>query len=149
MEEHFLDVLPNDERFKKVKIIVINVSCSKSGIVNPVDFILQEGVSASIKDLAQGSLDNSKIRGLAFQHLGILKHAMKFPYLQGIVYMTRSIHEYENYDVIKKALEETREETAKQGSFEVIQALPNMANRLKEVVRPSYDPSNEQSIYKG
>ena len=60
-EESFLDALPTDERLKKVRIIVVNVPCSKSGIVNPVDFILQEGVTNSIKELARGNTDSSKV----------------------------------------------------------------------------------------
>lgn len=63
-EESFLDALPTDERLKKVRIIVVNVPCSKSGIVNPVDFILQEGVTNSIKELARGNTDSSKVGSL-------------------------------------------------------------------------------------
>ncbi|EDO31651.1 predicted protein [Nematostella vectensis] len=134
LEEHFLDAIPNDERFRKVKIIVVNVPCSKTGIVNPVDFVLQEGVSASIKELARGGLDNSKIRGLAFQHLGVLKHAMSFPLLQGIVYITRSIHTWENIDVVKKAMEEIREAGGKLDSYyDLAPALPNLAKQLEAI----------------
>ena len=60
-EESFLDALPTDERLKKVRIIVVNVPCSKSGVVNPVDFVLQEGIAASIKELARGNIDSSKV----------------------------------------------------------------------------------------
>ena len=60
-EESFLDALPTDERLKKVRIIVVNVPCSKSGVVNPVDFVLQEGVTNSIKELARGNVDSSKV----------------------------------------------------------------------------------------
>lgn len=63
-EESFLDALPTDERLKKVRIIVVNVPCSKSGVVNPVDFVLQEGVTNSIKELARGSIDSSKVNFL-------------------------------------------------------------------------------------
>ena len=60
-EESFLDALPTDECLKKVRIIVVNVPCSKSGVVNPVDFVLQEGVTNSIKELARGNVDSSKV----------------------------------------------------------------------------------------
>ena len=60
-EESFLDALPTDELLKKVRIIVVNVPCSKSGVVNPVDFVLQEGVTNSIKELARGNVDSSKV----------------------------------------------------------------------------------------
>jgi len=117
---------------------VVNAQCSKSGIVNPVDFILQEGVSSSIKELAQGGLETSKIRGLAFQHISLLRHAMKFPQIQAIVYMTRSASEIENLDVVKKAMQEINEDlnANKAGSFEIVQALPALAHILKDIVLP-------------
>lgn len=122
-----------------MKIIVVNVPCSKSGLVNPVDFILQEGVTSSIKELSQGGLDAGKLRGLAFQHLGILKHAMKFPLVQAIVYITRSVSEYENLDVVRKAMDEMKEDlnNNKTGTFEINQALPTLVHSLKDVALPA------------
>ena len=137
-EESFLDALPTEERLKKVRIIVVNVPCSKSGIVNPVDFVLQEGVTSSIKELARGNIDTSKVKGLAFQHLSFLRHAMKFPQAQAIIYITRSTHNSENMDVVKKAMEMNQEERSKQTSFyELTPALPKLAQSLKEAARIS------------
>ena len=146
-EESFLDALPTDERLKKVRIIIVNVPCSKSGIVNPVDFVLQEGVTSSLKELAQGNADSSKVKGLAFQHLSFLRHAMKFPQAQAIVYITRSTHNSENMDVVKKAMEMNQEERSKQTSFyELTPALPRLAQSLKEAARISNGLQNEISL---
>lgn len=132
LEENFLDTIPNDERFKRVKIIVVNVPCSKSGIVNPVDFVLQEGVTTSIKELAQGNVDSSKVKGLAFQHTNMLRHAMKFPLLQGVVYVTRSSYEVENENVVKKAVEEHKEEHHRDNTFfDPAPVLPDLAQSLR------------------
>lgn len=43
MSENFLEVEPDDNRFKNVKVILITADCSKSGIADPVDFIVNEG----------------------------------------------------------------------------------------------------------
>lgn len=138
LEESFLDALPTDERFKKVRIIVVNVPCSKSGIVNPVDFVLQEGVTSSIKELARGNVDTSKVKGLAFQHLSFLRHAMKFPQVQAIIYITRSTQNVENMDVVKKAMEMNQEERSKSTSyFELTPVLPKVSQNLKEAARIS------------
>lgn len=146
-EESFLDALPTDERLKKVRIIVVNVPCSKSGIVNPVDFVLQEGVTSSFKELARGNADKSKVKGLAFQHLSFLRHAMKFPQAQAIVYVTRSTHESENEDVVKKAMEMNQDERSKQTSFyELTPALPRLAQSLKEAGRVSNGLQKEISL---
>ncbi|CAH3176276.1 unnamed protein product [Porites evermanni] len=137
-EESFLDALPTDECLKKVRIIVVNVPCSKSGVVNPVDFVLQEGVTNSIKELARGNVDSSKVKGMAFQHLSFLRHAMKFPQVQAIIYITRSINNSENMDVVKKAMEMNQDERSKQSSyFELTPALPKLAQSLREAARIS------------
>lgn len=43
MTENFLNVDPEDNRFKNAKVILITADCSKSGITNPIDFIVNEG----------------------------------------------------------------------------------------------------------
>lgn len=43
MSENFLDVEPDDNRFKNAKVILITADCSKSGVANPIDFIVNEG----------------------------------------------------------------------------------------------------------
>ena len=79
-----------------------------------------------------------QIKGLAFQHLSFLRHAMKFSQVQAIVYITRSTHNSENMDVVKKAMEMNQEERSKQTSFfELAPALPQVAQSLKQVAKIS------------
>ncbi|XP_067041806.1 putative methyltransferase NSUN7 [Acropora muricata] len=141
--ESFLDALPTDERLKNVRLIVVNVPCSKSGVVNPVDFVLQEGIATSIKELARGKTDSSKLKGLAFQHLSFLRHAMKFPQAQAIVYVTRSTHSSENMEVVKKAMEMNQDERS---VFELSPALPQLAESLRESARASNGLKNDVSL---
>ncbi|XP_060075252.1 putative methyltransferase NSUN7 [Ylistrum balloti] len=106
LTEPFLSVEPDDTRFKNVKVILITADCSKSGITNPIDFIVNEGEDMKIlKDLSVGETDESKLGELAGQHNELLKHAMKFNKAQAVVYMTRSIHELENENVVSKSTE--------------------------------------------
>ena len=138
LEDSFLDALPSDERLKKVRLIVVNVPCSKSGIVNPVDFVLQEGVTSSIKELARGNIDNTKVKGLAFQHLSVLRHALKFPLVQAIVYITRSTHKSENADVVSKALAMVQEEKSNPSDvFDLMPVLPGLDQKLRQSARIS------------
>lgn len=106
LTEPFLSVEPDDTRFKNVKVILITADCSKSGITNPIDFIVNEGEDMKIlKDLSVGETDESKLGELAGQHNELLKHAMKFNKTQAVVYMTRSVHELENENVVSKSIE--------------------------------------------
>ena len=75
---------------------------------------------------------------MAFQHLSFLRHAMKFPQVQAIIYITRSINNSENMDVVKKAMEMNQDERSKQSShFELTPALPKLAQSLREAARIS------------
>ena len=63
---------------------------------------------------------------------------MKFPQVQAIVYITRSTHNSENMDVVKKAMEMNQEERSKQTSFfELTPALPQVAQSLRQAARIS------------
>ena len=41
-QENFLDVNLEDERFKHIKVVLVSADCSRSGVANPVDFIVSE-----------------------------------------------------------------------------------------------------------
>ena len=43
LQESFLNVEADDPRFKNVKVVLVTADCSKSGIANPIDFIVNEG----------------------------------------------------------------------------------------------------------
>ena len=63
---------------------------------------------------------------------------MKFPQTQAIIYITRSTHNAENMDVVKKAMEMNQEERSRRTSFyELTPALQRLAQSLKEAARIS------------
>ena len=43
MMEKFEEIDPNDERVKNTKLALITANCSRSGVTNPVTFIVSEG----------------------------------------------------------------------------------------------------------
>lgn len=49
MFENFLDIELDDNWFKNVKVIFIIVDCSKLGVVNFIDFIVNEGEGGYIE----------------------------------------------------------------------------------------------------
>ncbi|KAK6172528.1 hypothetical protein SNE40_016163 [Patella caerulea] len=106
VSESFLDVEPDDSRFKTARVVLVTAFCSKSAVTNPVEFVVSEGEDMTIlKDLSVGEMDETRIGDLMHQHTLILRHAMKFSKVQAVVYMTRSVHEAENENVVQKTVE--------------------------------------------
>ncbi|CAE6437225.1 unnamed protein product [Rhizoctonia solani] len=92
----FLEQDPSDARFKQVTHILLDPSCSGSGIVNRLDYLTQE---ASADDSSDMRLD-----ALASFQRNMILHAAKFPSVERIVYSTCSIHVTENEGVVRDAL---------------------------------------------
>lgn len=96
--QDFLKAEPSDKTFRNVKSILLDPSCSGSGIVNSPDRL------GDVKEE-----DGNRIKSLSNFQLVALKHAMSFPNVNRIVYSTCSIHQRENEDVVAAALKETNE----------------------------------------
>ncbi|CAL1716825.1 unnamed protein product [Somion occarium] len=94
----FLTVSPDDPKYNSVTHILLDPSCSGSGIVNRLDHLL-ESESESMDDR------ETRLNKLADFQLMMIKHAMKFPSVKRIVYSTCSIHAAENEHVVRDALQ--------------------------------------------
>lgn len=135
--QDFLSVDPNDVEYANVTHILLDPSCSGSGIVNRLDHLVQtenEGDSETDKRLEK----------LASFQLTMIRHAMKFPSLRRLVYSTCSIHAKENEEVVIQALEC---DEAIQGGFlledrsKVIPAWPRRG-MLPEGIATAFDPGS-------
>ncbi|RHZ70851.1 hypothetical protein Glove_265g15 [Diversispora epigaea] len=105
IHESFLEANPLDPKYSRVEYILIDPSCSGSGILSRLDHLLDNSAEND-----QGTSENSlkeRLENLSeFQKKTIL-HAFKFPSVKKIVYSTCSIHAQENEHVVKHALEQT------------------------------------------
>ncbi|OCH95464.1 S-adenosyl-L-methionine-dependent methyltransferase [Obba rivulosa] len=118
----FLTVSPEDPKYKDVTHILLDPSCSGSGIVNRLDYLLD----AETQDAEE---DRQRLDKLASFQLLMIRHAMKFPSVKGIVYSTCSVHAIENEHVVRQAL---RTEEALSGGFKLAprgQILPQWGRR--------------------
>lgn len=101
LHQDFFKADGTDDRFKSVSSILLDPSCSGSGIVNAPDRFADD---ADSKD---------RIQTLSNFQLVALKHAMtSFPKVDRIVYSTCSLHEEENEQVVATALKEVNGETS-------------------------------------
>ncbi|XP_076330541.1 LOW QUALITY PROTEIN: 26S rRNA (cytosine-C(5))-methyltransferase nsun-5-like, partial [Tachypleus tridentatus] len=95
----FSSLDPATEPFSSVEYILLDPSCSGSGIVNRLDYGSNE------------TSDPSRIRKLAWFQKQLLSHSLTFPNVKRIVYSTCSINQEENEEVIKAVLETTKDFT--------------------------------------
>ncbi|NXG75916.1 NSUN5 methyltransferase, partial [Baryphthengus martii] len=92
-QQDFLTVDPRDPKYSKVTYILLDPSCSGSGMVSRVP---REEPAASAE----------RLRALTAFQRKVLSHALSFPALRRLVYSTCSLHREENEDVVQAVLQE-------------------------------------------
>ncbi|CAK9785657.1 S-adenosyl-L-methionine-dependent methyltransferase [Cutaneotrichosporon oleaginosum] len=80
--------------YPNVTRILLDPSCSGSGIVNRLDYLVEQ----------EENEDDERLDKLAAFQLQMIQHAFKFPAVTRIVYSTCSIHAEEDERVVAKAL---------------------------------------------
>ncbi|PAN04744.1 hypothetical protein PAHAL_1G088300 [Panicum hallii] len=97
----FLDIDSNDPSYAEVRAILLDPSCSGSGIsTERLDYLLP---SHSRDDQDDASTSSRVLKLSAFQKKA-LSHALSFPSVERVVYSTCSIHQAENEDVVSAVL---------------------------------------------
>jgi putative methyltransferase len=92
LNENFLTVDVNLDRYKNVRSILCDPSCSGSGVVRDVCRVLQN----DHKNLHQTDNDieqNERLMKLQSFQISVIEKAMSFPNVQTVVYSTCSIHQ--------------------------------------------------------
>lgn len=106
--QDFLTVNPCEAKYQKVSHILVDPSCSGSGMPDRMRELTDE----------VGSDNEERLRALsAFQRKAV-SHALKFPSVQYVAYSTCSVHQQENEDVVKDILEQ-------HPHFRLVNALPS------------------------
>ena len=90
----FTTLDPTESRFKKITHILLDPSCSGSGL-DRLEYNQDDS------DLS------SRLRNLATFQTSLLKHALSFPSVERVVYSTCSYHTEEDEQVVKEVLNET------------------------------------------
>jgi 16S rRNA C967 or C1407 C5-methylase (RsmB/RsmF family) len=113
-QQDFLTVNVFDPKYAHVQSILVDPSCSGSGIVrNAIDRILERDKQIESAD------SQDRIKQLhAFQCKALWK-AMSFPAVDLIVYSTCSIHQLENEGTVNEVLHYIRQHSEEFGTWEV------------------------------
>ncbi|XP_051281038.1 probable 28S rRNA (cytosine-C(5))-methyltransferase [Dicentrarchus labrax] len=94
--QDFLKVDPESPQYKDVEYVLLDPSCSGSGMV-----CLRDDASSVDQEKNQ-----ARLASLASFQLRCLNHGLRFPRLKRLVYSTCSIHRQENEDVVAACLQE-------------------------------------------
>lgn len=109
----FLQINPSD--YPTVRYILVDPSCSGSGIVGRMEFH------------TEASVDSKRLASLAAFQRKILQHALNFPSVERVVYSTCSVHEEENERVVESVLQDFC------SSFHLVHIMPEWENRGRPV----------------
>ncbi|XP_074653847.1 28S rRNA (cytosine-C(5))-methyltransferase-like [Tubulanus polymorphus] len=109
----FLKVDLTTEKYSEVEYVIVDPSCSGSGIVSRMNSVTDDEQSAS-KD---------RILRLAKFQISILHHVFTLPRLKSVCYSTCSVHEEENENVVSEILKSYGSE------FELCPVLPTWVHR--------------------
>ncbi|NWQ66441.1 NSUN5 methyltransferase, partial [Neopipo cinnamomea] len=109
-QQDFLAVDPGDPKYSRVTHILLDPSCSGSGMVT-------RGPGEEVAPSAE------RLQALARFQRRVLGHALSFPALQRLVYSTCSVHREENEDVVQAVLQE------RGSAFRLVTAFPSWPSR--------------------
>ena len=112
----FLDIDPNEKKFSKVEYMLLDPSCSGSGIVGRMDHLTQDITLEEDEEIAVNS-EEDRVASLAEFQQQVILHAMKFPNLKKIVYSTCSKHKEENEMVVQHVLAANKDFELVKGIF--------------------------------
>uniref|UniRef100_A0A671RYY3 Probable 28S rRNA (cytosine-C(5))-methyltransferase n=1 Tax=Sinocyclocheilus anshuiensis TaxID=1608454 RepID=A0A671RYY3_9TELE len=110
--QDFLKVDPQSSEYKEVEYVLLDPSCSGSGMV-------------CLRDEVSEPQDDRRLQALATFQLRCLNHALQFPQVQRVVYSTCSIHSQENEEVVSACLQQNP-------GFRLVHLLPNWPERGHE-----------------
>ncbi|KAG9017152.1 hypothetical protein FRB90_001576 [Tulasnella sp. 427] len=119
--QDFLQSQPSDPKFAHVTHILLDPSCSGSGIVGRLDYLVENE-----EDDASISQKQDRLQKLSTFQRQIIQHAMEFPAVVKLVYSTCSIHPEENEHVVRDVL------AASDGQFDLApksETLPAWSRR--------------------
>ncbi|XP_048837740.1 probable 28S rRNA (cytosine-C(5))-methyltransferase isoform X1 [Brienomyrus brachyistius] len=129
--QDFLKVDPESPEYRGVEYILLDPSCSGSGMV-----CLRDSSPAPPQE------EEARLQALAAFQLRCLNHALRFPRLQRLVYSTCSVHKQENEEVVSAGLQQNED-------FRLIPVLPSWPERGLEPLTQCLRASTTHTLTHG
>ncbi|GFR79785.1 ribosomal RNA small subunit methyltransferase F [Elysia marginata] len=98
IHQDFLTVEPTSADAEAIKFILVDPSCSGSGMLN------------NQTNSRNSDLNTDRVQTLKRFQISILKHALKFPNVQRVVYSTCSVHQQENEEVAEEVMSQVNQQ---------------------------------------
>jgi len=111
----FMKVRHDAQPYCNAEYIIVDPSCSGSGIVSRMDDLVDNN-----NDERE---DSPRLKALAGFQTAVLSHALSFPSVSKVVYSTCSVHKKENEDVVEKACKRFA------NTYRLVNVLPQWKNR--------------------
>ncbi|KAI3650876.1 hypothetical protein MP228_004357 [Amoeboaphelidium protococcarum] len=144
--QSFLDIDPHSEPYNQVRFIVLDPSCSGSGIVNRLDYLVDSHrtlqrsgnrIASSINgtqvDDTNDQQAEDRLENLSAFQKKMLLHALSFPAVERVSYSTCSVNIEENEAVVEDCLQKCKDK------WQLYHALPQWTNRgvngMDQVIR--------------
>lgn len=130
--QSFLEIDVDDAKFANVRSILLDPSCSGSGMTNRLDHLLD--IASSRDKVLEPTMDEyeedvaTRLQSLADFQLEALIKAFSFPQVQRVAYSTCSIFQKENEEVVLAAMNSEVNQQATH-PFELHQCLPTWPRR--------------------
>ena len=112
----------HDTRWRNVRAVLVDPSCSGSGLGHRVDHAKHDEHDGH--ESGDGCDKMDRVHALASFQKRILRHALKFPRIERVVYSTCSIHKEENEEVVAAVLP-----FAKKRGMSLVECLPAWKGR--------------------
>ncbi|CAF1229551.1 unnamed protein product [Rotaria sordida] len=114
-KERFTDVNFDEINMENCKVILCNPPDSRSALIQPLDFLYNEGEDVSLlKQFSQPTENKAYIKECIQRETAYMRQAIRYPLAKAIVYVTFSKNKSENEEIVHSTINEQNEQRSQQ-----------------------------------